>query len=78
VLQKLETPRAICDCMAALVHGDLQTVVPDAKPKDALLPLYAVNDRQESRVGRRPWLADVLKAILKHAEVRCLRDTENP
>ena len=23
VMRRLETPRAVCDCMAALVHGDL-------------------------------------------------------
>lgn len=73
VLQKLETPRVLCDCMAALVNGDLGTVPENAKPRDALLPLYAVNDRNESHKGRRPWLADVLKAMLKHAEVGALR-----
>lgn len=69
VLQKLETPRALCDCMAALVNGDLGTVPESAKPRDSLLPLYAVNDSEEGHKGRRPWLADVLKAMLKHAEV---------
>ena len=75
VLTRLESTRAVCDCMAAIMSGDL---IPKPKegtaaggspqpltPSERLLPL---SHPQASPGSQSPeWVADLLVAVLQRA-----------
>ena len=81
VLRHLDSTRAVCDCMAAIMSGDL---IPKPRegsqgddgapllltPTERLLPL---SHPRVSLGSQRPeWVADLLVAVLQRAGVRLL------
>ena len=77
-MRRLELATSICDCMAALVSGDLQGSIPgdgSASPAEGLLPLFAAG---ESSAQHMPWLAEILVALLQRAQVLSLAQPTNP
>ena len=67
LLKRLDSPAAVCQCMEALVHGDLDLPQDGGHSRaDALLPLYIP---YEATSERRLWLADLLVALLQRAQV---------
>ena len=79
VLMRLESTRAVCDCMAAIMSGDLipkpsQTAPAGATPQpltpsERLLPL---SHPRASPGGHSPeWVADLLVAVLQRAGRFC-------
>ena len=75
VLARLESSRAVCDCMAAIMSGDL---IPKPKPgagegdspqpltpSDRLLPLS--HPRASPGTQSPEWVADLLVAVLQRA-----------
>ncbi|EFN58497.1 expressed protein [Chlorella variabilis] len=64
VLRRLHSPRAVADCLAAAVGGDLDGAPLLASQPDAvLMPLFAPGATAHDT--QRPWLADVLTALLQ-------------
>ena len=75
VLMRLESTRAVCDCMAAIMSGDLLPKPSQAAPasgtpqpltpSERLLPL---SHPRASPGGHSPeWVADLLVAVLQRA-----------
>ena len=76
-MRRLELASSVCDCLAALVSGDLQSSIPgdgSASPAEALLPLFAAG---ETSAQHMPWLAEILVALLQRAQVLFLARPAN-
>lgn len=75
VLTRLESTRAVCDCMAAIMSGDLipkpsQGATADGSPQpltpsERLLPLS--HPRASPGSHSPEWVADLLVAVLQRA-----------
>ncbi|KAK9814288.1 hypothetical protein WJX72_003466 [[Myrmecia] bisecta] len=73
VLRRLDSPRAICDCMRALVNGDLAGKAGADDIASKLLPLYPPNYQPGQEM--QGWLADVVVALLQRAQELNVSDT---
>ena len=83
VLTRLESTRAVCDCMAAIMSGDLipkpsQGAVADGSPQpltpsERLLPLS--HPRASPGSHSPEWVADLLVAVLQRAGQQCSTET---
>jgi hypothetical protein len=62
----LHSPDAVADCLAAVLAGDLDGApLMDIQPDAVLMPLYAPGANAHDT--QRPWLVDVLTALLQRA-----------
>ena len=75
VLMRLDSTRAVCDCMAAIMSGDLipkpaqgtpsGSTPPPLTPSERLLPLS--HPRASPGSHGPEWVADLLVAVLQRA-----------
>lgn len=67
VVKGLHSRAAVCNALAALVHGDLDAVAAGSDdPEAVLLPLFAPGIESAAQ-HHFPWLVDILTALLQRA-----------
>ena len=67
VVKGLHSRAAVCEALAALIHGDLDAIMNGSSdPEAVLLPLFAPGIESAAQ-HHFPWLVDILTALLQRA-----------